>query len=124
MKYKPFDLEAAKRGEPCVTRDKREAKLVFVSELPTDVYPLLFVIPSFNGSEFISKWVKANGKHFEEEQEYDFDIFMLPKTKTYWVNVYKGVLGRPLLGEATIAKDYPNNEYPNFMKQISFEVEE
>jgi len=78
---KPFDLEAAKRGEPIVTRDGREAKFIaYVPEVDKDMRVIFRV-----GKELWS--VPDNGK-IREEGKGHVDLFMAPKKRIVWLNFY------------------------------------
>ena len=80
---KPFDLEAAKRGEPLVTRDGRPAK--FIAHVPENlstykVYAQVkgfIYLPSYN----------ENGSRFEDSTSGE-DLFMARRKVTYWLNIY------------------------------------
>lgn len=128
-KYKPFNIEEARKGAPCITRDGREAKLVYVSEFPNDSYPFLFVYPNLDGNKFSSIWIKTNGRPFEDSEEYALDIFMLPKTKTYWVNIYEVDIDEQRMSirdihlsehSAKCASEGTNG----YLKTISFDIED
>ncbi len=79
---KPFDLEAAKRGEPIVTRDGRPAK--FIAHVP-EANACYQVVALFSG--LISTYA-ASGHVYSEKNPYDVDLFMAPRKRTVWVNVY------------------------------------
>lgn len=89
----PFDLEAAKRGEPLVTREGRKATLVaFRPE--AKAFPFAAYIEgceslhTFNIKGEFGKGLTARGNRH--------DLFMAPKPKrTVWVNTRKsGLVGR------------------------------
>jgi hypothetical protein len=79
---KPFDLEAAKRGDPIVTRDGRPAK--FIAHVP-EANACYQVVALFSG--LISTYA-ASGHVYSEKNPYDVDLFMAPRKRTVWVNVY------------------------------------
>jgi hypothetical protein len=70
---KPFDLEAAKRGEPVVNRDKGEARIVcFDAEEP---YPIV-AIHKNNRIQFqLAQTHMINGRVSERYSD-GFDLFM------------------------------------------------
>lgn len=75
---KPFDLEAAKRGEPICTRDGRKAW--FASYVPSDLnietaYPLAVWAEGYN--HVIS--ATADGHTFVDRSISNDDLFMAPK---------------------------------------------
>lgn len=80
---KPFDLEAAKRGEPICNRDGENC--VFITHVPdaTHEYRVVALMPF--------KEVYC----FDETGSYDcdgdasrHDLFMATRKRTVWVNVY------------------------------------
>ena len=81
---KPFDLEAAKQGEPIVCRDGTPAK--FIAHVPdaNDARQIIVLINNFIFTHF------ENGKKYPDDS--DRDLFMAPKTRTVWVNLYGGPL--------------------------------
>lgn len=79
---KPFDLEAAKRGEPIQTRDGTPVK--FIAHVPEADQGQQVVI--LIGGEIVC--FDGNGSHsgmFETE----LDLFMAHRKRTVWVNLYK-----------------------------------
>ena len=79
---KPFDLEAAKRGEPIVTRDGRPAK--FIAHVP-EANAYYQVEALFSG--LISTYA-VSGRAYPDKTPCDVDLFMAPRKRTVWVNVY------------------------------------
>lgn len=79
---KPFNLEAAKAGEPLVTRDGRAA--VCVGHGPRNLrYP---VVAHIQGNENLSTHGE-DGSLYSTSETPD-DLFMAPKTRTAYVNIY------------------------------------
>lgn len=77
---KPFDLEAAKRGESIVTRDGREVK--FIAHVP-EAEPDTQVI-YLEGDKL---WgARVDGSAIREVSH---ELFMAPKKRTLWVNMYE-----------------------------------
>lgn len=79
---KPFDLEAAKRGEPIVTRDGRPVK--FIAHVP-EANDGARVVVMFDG-EIESHW--EDGSYYTKSAASRNDLFMAPRKRTVWVNVY------------------------------------
>jgi len=80
IEMKPFDLEAAKRGEPIVTWDGREVFFVGVSK---GSRPVVVCDSAGNLTRLLPDgYYTTNGVHIN-------DIFMAPKKQTVWVNFYK-----------------------------------
>ena len=78
---KPFDLEAAKRGEPLITRDGVEAHFIAHTDKVTGAYKVLTLI---NGSwhSFTEQGKRHSGGIST------LDLFMAPKKRTVWLNLY------------------------------------
>ena len=76
---KPFDLEAAKQGEPIVCRDGTPAK--FIAHVPdaNDARQIIVLINNFIFTHY------ENGKKYPDDS--DRDLFMAPKKRTFWVNL-------------------------------------
>ena len=79
---KPFNLEAAKRGDPIVTRDMREAK--FIVHVP-EANPSFRINVLINGEIFS---LSETGNYWEGTKASTNDLFMAPKKRTVWVNLY------------------------------------
>lgn len=80
---RPFDLEAAKRGEPLVTRKGRSVK--FVAHVPEarEYTVMAFVEGEIAPDTFTDKGRYSAGSFSGR------DLFMAPKpTQTVWVNLY------------------------------------
>lgn len=82
---KPFDLEAAKRGVPLITRDGR--KVEFITYLPEAKEGHRVVV-------FIEGWSRSceffdDGKYYRNYETTD-DLFMAPKPlRTFYLNFQK-----------------------------------
>lgn len=71
---KPFDLEAAKRGEPLITRDGRPAKFVaYVPEADGSHCVVVFI----DGTK-IPMILTKSGKFYDTDVENGADLFMAP----------------------------------------------
>lgn len=87
---KPFNLEAAKEGNPVCTRDGRKVRIIcFDRDWDTNIVAL---VAGPLGEEVHYYW--SNGKVDYDEQN-DDDLMMLPEKKEGWVNVYSNCLGGP-----------------------------
>lgn len=78
---KPFDLEAAKRGEPLVTRDGRAVSEFHHFTTEATNKPCIAII---NGNV---SWTRTNGLVGDGYQE-DNDLFMAPKKRTVYVQIF------------------------------------
>ena len=81
---KKFDLEAAKRGDPIVTRDGSEAK--FIAHVPElrEMCRVLYTTPNSLSARCCSE----SGRHYPVGESF-YDLFMASKKQTVWVNFYK-----------------------------------
>lgn len=85
QKLKPFDLEAAKRGEPVCTRDGRKARIICFDL--KYFAPIVAAIATRHGGEEVEVynpdglWIKSD--------EYPIDLFMAPKKTTLWLRISK-----------------------------------
>lgn len=84
IKMKPFDLEAAKRGEPLVTRDGREAK--FIAHVP-ELGENNRVVVLIEGRDAVVS-LNENGC-FSGSGLYTVDLFMAPVKQKVCTIVYK-----------------------------------
>ncbi|CAB3784583.1 hypothetical protein [Pararobbsia alpina] len=80
---KPFDLEAVKRGEPLVTRKGKAAK--FIVHVP-ECDPAYRVIALVEGQHLTNSYYEDG--RIGRPGDSDIDLFMAPKKRTVYVNVY------------------------------------
>lgn len=78
---KPFDLEAAKRGEPIQTRDGKKAR--FVAHVP-ELHAWRQLVAVVDDELWHYHYLGI----FSEYGESLHDLFMTPKKRTVWVNFY------------------------------------
>jgi hypothetical protein len=95
-KLKPFDLEAAKRGEPLVTRDGRKA--FFIAHVP-EVDRASRVVGRVAGDCTLYVFYET-GRYLEYEER-ENDLFMATRTVTRWVNFYPIQTAHHFHAEAT-----------------------
>jgi hypothetical protein len=86
-----FNLERALAGEPVCTRDGNEVTQLTYFEAPKDLFSVVGVLKNE-----VYCW-QTNGR-FLQTQEDAKDLFIKPKEKVIWVNVYKSVRGFLFLG--------------------------
>lgn len=79
---KPFNLEAAKKGEPIQTRDGRKAK--FIAHVPDDP-PGWRVVAKLDGNGTVTCYGESGA--FYISGCCDDDLFMATKTREAWVAV-------------------------------------
>lgn len=122
---KPFDLEAAKRGEPIQCRNGTSVK--FIAHIPEAHSAFRVIVLNPNGV------VSIRNEHGRlEHVDNPLDLMMVPKKTTYWVNIYKCGGSLALSGVHTSEEAAKQGTfeygrvYPErpFVKRISFEVEE
>jgi hypothetical protein len=80
---KPFDLEAAKRGDPVVNREGRKVRLICFDM--DDASPIIGLI-SYNTAGEAPFEYRVDGTHDSSMPQHD--LFMATKL-TKWVNVYE-----------------------------------
>jgi hypothetical protein len=79
---KPFDLERAKAGDPIVTRDGREAKFIaYAPKAQLLNEQVVFLL------DRRIKTTCPNGFSYPAHENKS-DLFMAPKKRTVWVNLY------------------------------------
>ncbi|EPS1221647.1 hypothetical protein ACVBR5_000873 [Burkholderia cenocepacia] len=84
---KPFDLAAAKRGAPLITRDGRAVTEFHQFETEESKFPCAAII---NGEAY---WVNLEGRDCYG-RESDADLFMAPCKRTVYVNIWEGEVPR------------------------------
>lgn len=84
-KFKPFDLEAAKAGEPVCTRDGREARIICFDRIGN--LPIIALVKNREGETVY--YYYNNGRDNKEDVEKDYDLLMKPIIKTGWINIHK-----------------------------------
>lgn len=124
MDMHPFDLEAAKHGQPVCTRDGRKVRIICFDK--GGGFPLVALIRkegeiseeirtyTVNGISSIS----FNKRHPHES---DDDLMIAPRRKEGWINVYKSV--NPIFKSKAEAKAH-NDDYANYIGTFKIEWEE
>lgn len=117
---KPFNLEAALRGEPVITRDGRPVKIAGYNPDVQEDFAILGWITNVKGQITPRSWSKE-GKYIEDANN-EFDLFMAANERKEWVVRYiDGLISRcagPFIHieQAKIccqdAKDYDENSNP------------
>lgn len=79
---KPFDLERALAGDPVVTRDGRHCEVVGLWK-EGGSYSLIVGI-----GEFLTRFTVSGMRYLAGTSP--SDLFMAPKKRTVWVNLYPG----------------------------------
>lgn len=99
---KPFDIEAAKRGEPVCTADGREVKL-YAFDAPrtrTDCaqQPILGVVRAGKDLWFIATWFHGGNSRIDRESH--DDLRMAPRKETRWVVTWRCAGSRSVYSDA------------------------
>ncbi len=87
---KPFDLQAALRGEPVVTKDGRKVLTIVHWDFPW-VKDKFKVTALIDGEE-IAKDYDQNGRMINHETDSKYYLFMAPRTKKLWIAVENKML--------------------------------
>lgn len=123
-KLKPFDLEAALRGEPVVTRDGREVTQVTKFVARGEIYPIYAVVDGDVYSYTIL------GEYDEERPSSRNDLFMATKTvkKDGWVVIRNANIDIPAYGQSIFdnkaaAQDYADKRGYGIVTKIEWEEE-
>ena len=82
---KPFDLEAAIRGEPIQTRKGEPAR--FIAHVPEAATYKVAALINEGIETFTEEGTHCKGR------ETGFDLFMAPRNRTVWVNLYAHLSG-------------------------------
>jgi hypothetical protein len=78
----PFSLERALAGDPVITRDGRKV-IRFAHFTEDEKWPIVFFVKGESGK--ISANPEGEVTGFSKD---NLDLFMAPKTRTVWVNLY------------------------------------
>ena len=81
---KPFNPERALAGDPVVTRDGREVK--DLRHLPSSTVECCRVVAVVNGR--VKLYYESGRASPENVWDSPDDLFMAPKKRTVWVNLY------------------------------------
>lgn len=82
---KPFDLEAAKRGEPVITRDGTKVGF-YDFEYSTQS---IVGFTQYGDSKSVLTWFKDGRYYRDDVRDCALDLFMAPKKTNRWVSFYK-----------------------------------
>lgn len=118
---KSFNLEEALKGEAVITREGTPIIEIFKMKTVAD-YPVLVV-----NRDGFPRCYTEQGKYYLDDDENPEDLFMAPEFKTMWANVYRrhdGELEILQVWEDEGACKGAISPTRNFVKTISFEVEE
>lgn len=90
MDMHPFDLEAAKHGQPVCTRDGRKVRIICFDAIGYR-QPIIALVTNFDGKEDIETYY-LNGRFNDDINDIsDYDLMMAPKKREGWVNVCRNL---------------------------------
>ena len=119
----PFNLEKALKGEKVVTKDGREVTQLHLFDAQKSTFPLRGVL---DGQ--ILAW-KSNGI-YKWNGNTENDLFMAPKKRKYWVNIYRSETGLicgpsyPSMEVAVLRITKDGYNYEEYLKTIKIHEEE
>lgn len=118
---KPFNLESALAGAPVVMRNGRKVLEVLTPKsIKNKEQPVVCV----NIKESITMHCTNGSYYYSSVKPHEYDLFMLPQTKTFWVNVYKTHGAYATGGAHESIEEAQSTVIGNdYVKTISFEVE-
>jgi hypothetical protein len=99
---KPFDLEKALAGDPVVTRDGRSVTEVHRFKTLGGPYRLIAVIGG-------SLYRLTERGQYDSTGTNETDLFMAPKKRTVWINLYANGTDQPLTGYITYSSEAAAN---------------
>lgn len=123
----PFDLERAKAGDTVCTRDGKKARIICFDAQGR--WPIVCLYEGHTINNQITDYVAIydiQGRN-QPDKETSIDLFMLPKTKTYYANVSKpDYAGLIHLSNAykTLEQAKRYFDVDNHQSTISFEISE
>lgn len=121
---KPFNLEHALAGDPVITRDgKKVIECVYLKK--RERFNLLALIQEGleEGEDDQLKAFTDDGKFCSDKTE--FDLFMAPIKKKYYVNVYEHGVGYIAgICHTTWEDAQDKKKTSGYVKTIEFEIEE
>jgi hypothetical protein len=125
--HKPFDLEAAKRGEPIMMEDGRPAKFLFHVPETKEIY----VLTQFCG--MAQEVVLVRQENGNTRIASHTRVLMAPKKTTLWFNIYRHEDGHLYsLGGSHQSSESAMNGCTNgfgrvssnYVKTVTIEIEE
>ena len=91
LNLKPFDLEAAKAGEPVCTRDGRKARIICFDRINGDYYKIVACVTAFDGDFEEVLFYGIDGYIVDSQNPKDEDLMMLPEKKEGWINICRNL---------------------------------
>lgn len=123
----PFDLDRVLAGDEAITESGLSAKLLFTSKKKQD-QTLFFLIDMGDKEDVIR--VTLDGRIYSNGGKSNFDLYMAPKTKTYFANIFKVTGNVPIDSTSLGGHIFHSKEKADSCKElshiktISFEIEE
>lgn len=123
----PFDLERALAGDSVIRRDG--TKIIEVMCYKTETtYPLNALDEDLDSETYTNK-----GSFIDGNDDHEYDLFMAPKTKKYYFNIYRhkktDLLSSNICGflseqEAKESSDSVDAYDISLLKTVAIEIEE
>lgn len=129
---KPFNLEAALRGEPVITRDGRPVEQIFhVTKAKNIQRPLVVVIEGRIRSYSLDGTRTLRSPYANQKPQSTSDLFMTAVVKDYYLNIYrttalltKGYDAGKLYGTIDEALEVPGAKGIRYVTTIKVQIEE
>lgn len=90
MNLQPFDIEAAKHGQPVCTRDGRKVRIICFDRIGYR-QPIAALVTNFDGEEDIETYYLDGRFNDDINDISDYDLMMAPQRKAGWVNVCRNL---------------------------------
>ncbi len=88
IKFKPFDLEAAKNGAPVVTRDGQPVRIICFDK--QGGCPIVALVKKTGGEALFFCNIDGGMAGADDDCYRKYDLFMAPTKHQAYVNIYKG----------------------------------
>jgi hypothetical protein len=131
MNMKPFNLEAALRGEPVVTRDGRQVILAGFSPKIAEPISLAAWARSTRPDDKSATLLAYNskGQFYPDGEASPFDLFMAPRVVTKWGAVLRNSFGQYVVSahvwdSEEEAREYQQPNLPRLVKIFPLVIEE
>lgn len=112
---KPFDFEAAKRGEPIMLIDGTPAKFIAYVPEAAEPYRVVVMVEGWGAPALFSE----TGVNAYKD---DVTLVMAPKKRTVWVNLYPGCANALVFPTQEEADSYAAERFGN--RAWPLEIEE
>lgn len=87
-KLRPFDLEAAKRGDIITTKNGHKVKIICYEKEDRFDRPIVALVRSEPGTELV---ICYSNKGLSDANTEVYDLMMAPKKVKGWINIFKKI---------------------------------